>query len=582
MKAIQLLQARNTISRYDQRVHQELVFVMLVENIGFDKLVEVHWAREDKVWHTLRAEYHCSDGTNREVWRAQATFSPSDEASLPGDVEFALRYHVLGQNYWDNNESRNYFSNADSGVLLEQSVRLLNIDFNPILPAGQRYCPITVAVRHSLQPKRVYIHWTTDNWRSTQVTPCFFYRMHWDKWRRSRARNPNRYDTSIWISQITADDAFRVQYAIGCETPSQTFWDNNFGHNYVAHRRRLKILTLNLHCYQEENQDAKFSQIAKAIDDLDIDIVCLQEVGEQWGNGNGDWDSNAAKIIRDRLRQHYHLHTDWSHIGFDRYREGIAVLSRYDFLMTDAGYVSSSQDVHSIDSRKVVMAQLHVPYMGVVNVFSAHLSWPSGGFFEQFDRLRAWADHKHGSHLAATFLCGDFNIKAGSEGYQAVVRTREYEDQYLAASSPNAFENAFRQQSSHIDRHLAKDGRIDFVFLQKHSSLHGRVSDHIGYCVEFEPNELVIPLCAVLGSLVRPACDGVGWPRPLHQGAPQIRIGVHTFAVSRPEHAPRTPRPHPAVGLIPRPRGRAGAVTAAIPSRLHDVEPSHEPHYAAS
>src|SRR5208283_4586273 len=52
MKAIQLLQARNTISRYDQRVDQELVFVMLVENIGFDKLVEVHWAGEDKVWHT--------------------------------------------------------------------------------------------------------------------------------------------------------------------------------------------------------------------------------------------------------------------------------------------------------------------------------------------------------------------------------------------------------------------------------------------------------------------------------------------------------------------------------------------------
>ena len=33
---------------------------MLVENIAFDKLVEVHWAGEDKVWHTLRAEYHSS------------------------------------------------------------------------------------------------------------------------------------------------------------------------------------------------------------------------------------------------------------------------------------------------------------------------------------------------------------------------------------------------------------------------------------------------------------------------------------------------------------------------------------------
>jgi hypothetical protein len=78
-----------------------------------------------------------------------------------------------------------------------------SLDFNPILHDGQRYYPITVAVRHSLQPKQLYIHWTTDNWRSTQVTPCFFYRMHWDKSRGSSARNPNRYDTSIWISQIT-------------------------------------------------------------------------------------------------------------------------------------------------------------------------------------------------------------------------------------------------------------------------------------------------------------------------------------------------------------------------------------------
>jgi hypothetical protein len=90
MKAIQLLQAENTISRRKQRLQQELVFAMLVENIAFDKLVEVHWAGEDKVWHTLRAEHHSSGDTNREVWRAQATFNPSDDASLPGDVEFAL------------------------------------------------------------------------------------------------------------------------------------------------------------------------------------------------------------------------------------------------------------------------------------------------------------------------------------------------------------------------------------------------------------------------------------------------------------------------------------------------------------
>lgn len=502
MKPIQFLQAVNTFSRHKQRLQQDLAFVMLVENLAYDKRVEVHWAGEDKVWRTLRADYLASGDRNHEIWCARATFTASDDAPLPGDIEFAVRCRMRGQEHWDNNGSHNYFSNADSGVLLQQSVRLFNVDFAPILNAEQRYYPITVAVRHSLQPERVWILWTTDDWRSTRVTPCFFHRMYWDKWARSNARNPNRYDTSVWAGQIKIDDAFRIQYAIGCETPGRTIWDNNFGRNYVARRRRLKILTLNLHCYQEENQDAKFSQIAKAIDDQDIDVVCLQEVGEPCGNGAGNWDFNAAKIIRDRLRHHYHLHTDWSHIGFDRYREGIAVLSRHGFTMADAGYVSASQDVHSINSRKVVMVQINVPYMGLVNVFSAHLSWPSGGFFEQFDRLRVWANNKHGGNVAATFLCGDFNIKAGSEGYQAVVRTGEYDDQYLAVTSHDLFEKIFRSYTPNIDRHLAKDGRIDFIFMQKRSSLqavaarelftdrdgYGRVSDHTGYCVEFEPN----------------------------------------------------------------------------------------------
>ena len=501
MKAIRLLHAANTISRHRQRLLQELSFVLVVENLAYEKLVEVHWAGEDGVWHTLRAEHQGAGARNREIWRARATFSPSDDASLPGDVQFALHYRVLGADHWDNNDSHNYVLNADAGVLLAPSIGLANVDVTPILDAGQRYLPITVAVRHTLQPRRVDVHWTTDNWRTTLVTPCFYQRTLWDKWRRSTARNPNRYGTSLWLGQLKIDDAFRVHYAIGCDTAERTIWDNNFGHDYVARRRPLKILTLNLHCYQEDDQDAKFGQIARAIDDLDIDLVCLQEVGELCANGNGDPNSNAARIICNRLSRPYHLHADWSHIGFERYREGVAILSRHEFRVTDAGYVSSSHDVHSIDARKVAMVQLDVPYMGLVNVFCAHLSWPDGGFFEQFDRLRAWADDKHGSHLAATFLCGDFNVKAGSEGYRAVVQSREYEDQYLAATSRPVFDKVFRKHSPNIERHLARDGRIDFVFMRKPCSLravaarelftngdrYGRVSDHPGYLVEFEP-----------------------------------------------------------------------------------------------
>ncbi|MGE5446346.1 MAG: endonuclease/exonuclease/phosphatase family protein [Ignavibacteriales bacterium] len=500
MKPIQLLYVKNIISRHRGDAQQDLVFFMLVENLAYDKQVEVHWAGEDGVWRTLPAEYHSATGQSREIWYAQAKFYLSEETLLPGDIEFALRYRVLGKEYWDNNYRQNYAINADSGVQVAQEVPLLNIEFNPMLQHGQQFYPITVAVRHSLQPKGVYIHWTTDHWESVHTTPCFFKRKHWDKTLWSNARNPNKYGYGIWISQIKVDDAYRVEYAIACETATRTIWDNNFGQNYLTRRELLKVLILNLHCYQEENQDAKFTQIAKAISDLNIDIACLQEVGEHWNDGRGDWNSNAAKIICGLLREPYHLYTDWCHIGFGRYREGVAILSKYKFVTQDAFFVSSSQDIYDIHARKIVMAQVHVPYMGLTNVLSVHLSWLSDGFLEQFERLRGWANHKHANNVAATLLCGDFNIKAGSEGYAAVVNTQEYEDQFLRVTSQDVFDKIFRQSSQPWDHYLANDHRIDYIFMKKGSNLmvtsarplftehdYGRVSDHYGYYMEFEP-----------------------------------------------------------------------------------------------
>ena len=105
MEPIQLLHVRNTITRNKRRLQQELVFFILVKHIAYDKLVEVHWAGEDRVWGTLRAWHHGSGGGNRETWCARAIFYPSEEASLPGDIEFALHYRVLGEDYWDNNST---------------------------------------------------------------------------------------------------------------------------------------------------------------------------------------------------------------------------------------------------------------------------------------------------------------------------------------------------------------------------------------------------------------------------------------------------------------------------------------------
>ena len=484
MAPIQLLYAKNVILRHDGETQQELTFVVMVQNLAYEKRVEVGWAGENRPWTILKAEFIGATGGNYEIWQARATFHLTAEDSLPGDIQFALHYQVRGHSYWNPPDFQTYTINADSGVRLADEFPLLNIDFQTLLGLGQQYYPITVAVRQELRPERVSIRWTTNRWRTFIDTPAFFLRKHWDRTVGSNARNPNRYGCAVWISQLHLGDAYQVQFALVYAAGGREYWDNNFGKNYLARHAPLRILTLNLHCYQEDDQDEKFSRIARAIQDLGIDVVCLQEVGELWNNGRGDWNTNAAKIICDRLGSSYSLYTDWGHIGFGTYREGTAILSRYPFVMQDSRYVSTTRDINDIHARKVVMGQIHVPYFGVINVFSAHLSWWQNGFREQFECLRGWAESKHTPDVAATFLCGDLNTAAGTEGHAIV--SRHFEDQFSKANPQNPCG--------------ADDARIDYIFMKRGSTLHvqsasqlftahdyGAVSDHHGYYGEFEP-----------------------------------------------------------------------------------------------
>ena len=500
MKKIQLLYIKNVISRKKRLVQQELTFFILLENLGFNKQVDIVWAGEEGIWQTLVADFHSHHANNGEYWQAHAKFNLTNEHSLPGNIVFGLRYRVSNGEYWDNNKGMNYASQADSGLLCHTARPVLNVDWQTSLTEHAKFFPVTVAVNSAVAAEKVTIHWTTDNWQTTHKTRCHLQRKYWDKTALSNARNPNQYGVQIWKGWLKINHAFRLNYGIACENKQgQTLWDNHQGNNYQASHEPFKVMILNLHCYQEDNQDYKLSQIAKAIDELDADIVCLQEVAEHWNNGQGDWNSNAAKIINDRLPSPYHLYTDWSHLGFDKYREGVAILSRYPILKRESMYVSEDADPFSIHSRKVVMSQLHIPYIGLINVFSAHLSWWEDGFQTQFKHLHEWAEAHQTGHIKATLLCGDFNITAGSQGYYQVIDQHGYNDQYLTATRAVSEQN-YRINDPYWQQQLAADYRIDYIFINKEGLLqavsaktlftdqdYGRVSDHNGYLMVFEP-----------------------------------------------------------------------------------------------
>jgi maltose 6'-phosphate phosphatase len=497
---IQLLYVENVISRKNKTAQQKLSFFMRLDNLSYDKHCEIVWSGEDGVWFSLPASYHSALESNEEYWSAEITLTGTSEKSLPGNIIFALRFFALDQEYWDNNEGLNYSIQADSGIKVVSNQLIQNIGFDGYLSESQRQIPITVSINQSVNAKAVTIHWTIDNWLNTYVSPCQYNRNYWDEVCCSNARNPNQYGSQIWQGFLKIENAFRVQYIISCEVDDEVFWDNNGGKNYSLSHEPLKVLILNLHCYQEDDQDKKFSQIAKAINEQNADVICFQEVAELWNDGNGNWDTNSAKIINDKLLKPYFIYTDWAHLGFDKYREGVAILSRYPFINQSSKYVSDTHSPYSIHSRKVVMTQINVPFIGVINCYSAHLSWWADGFSEQFKNLSQWAEDNQTPEVKATLLCGDFNIIAGSEGYNLVVNDNRYDDQFLAVKSLGVFEKIFKVNDPHWQHYLADDYRIDYIFMNKASELkiiagnvlftdedYGRVSDHCGYLMTFEP-----------------------------------------------------------------------------------------------
>jgi maltose 6'-phosphate phosphatase len=137
-----------------------------------------------------------------------------------------------------------------------------------------------------------------------------------------------------------------------------------------------------------------------------------------------------------------------------------------------------------------------------VNVFCVHLSWWKDGFKQQFETLLRWAEEEDSLQVVTTLLCGDFNIKAGSQGYMLIVDGREYEDQFLRTTSPAIFTKMFRETLPGQEGYLAGDERIDYIYAKKNGMLkpttsrmlfsgqeYKRVSDHMGYLTEFEPEE---------------------------------------------------------------------------------------------
>lgn len=190
----------------------------------------------------------------------------------------------------------------------------------------------------------------------------------------------------------------------------------------------MKILTLNCHSWQEENQLEKIKYLAGIIYEKNYAVIALQEVSQHRESqiiyDNIREDNFALLLVEEikKLGTTYNFIWDFSHYGYDIYEEGVALLSKEPFISSESLYISQSNSIENWKSRKIVGGSIDL-YDEIYTFYSCHTGWwndddePFKYQAEKILEISKNINHK-------VFFMGDFNNGASvnGEGYDFLIK----------------------------------------------------------------------------------------------------------------------------------------------------------------
>lgn len=260
----------------------------------------------------------------------------------------------------------------------------------------------------------------------------------------------------------------------------------------------MKLLTLNVHAWLEDNQAEKIAILAQTIVEKGYDIIALQEVNQLMAAPpisqalkRDNYGVILLRQINQQAEQKYSLFWSNSHIGYDKYDEGVAFLTRLPVYEVDPFYCSRHQRLDSILSRKIL--GLTVEYQEqLIDCYSCHINLPDSKGEDQLDNIRTIMTRSQSNNLK--ILMGDFNT-------DAITNPQAYQ-QIKALGLLDSYEIA-EQKDSGITVAKAIDGwhshseekRLDYIFLNQAKRVlssqvifNGKnkpvISDHFGLEVD--------------------------------------------------------------------------------------------------
>ena len=244
---IKLLKAGTLAAYYSRSYTREKTFYVEVANLAYNKQVFVYHKMSDGSWKEFPLSYVKLADNNTEIWSWElnyglGTLAAQNFVSVGFSDEFALKYIVNGQTYWDNNNGRNYNISTPyktDGLFLQDGINVSADTYKTYLllspsPANHSV-QVQADVRNLAYNKQVTMVYSTNGWRTVQYQPLSYantYAYGGDNLLVNRdLKNFEKWTASFSIPQ--GQGPTTLQYAISYKANGVEYWDNNYGRNYT-------------------------------------------------------------------------------------------------------------------------------------------------------------------------------------------------------------------------------------------------------------------------------------------------------------------------------------------------------------
>lgn len=277
----------------------------------------------------------------------------------------------------------------------------------------------------------------------------------------------------------------------------------------------MRLLTLNISSGIGFDPDKQLRVLSQALSDQTYDVVALQQVNQLTGNEEiplSELDSyvpcqdrvpikkgNFAFKLTELMKNSGQIwYWTWlpAHVGYERYDEGLAILTPHPIRKTTAFYLSDLTDYLNFKTRMAV---------GIQSAFGGELQWffnvqfgwwndTDEPFSAQWDRFMA----KIAGIDAPVYVMGDFSAPdtVRGEAYDYIFEKSNFKDSFRLAGYKDDGITLTGTTDEWTDPQNRERMRADLILtnqdekvLDSHVLFKGekfqRISDHYGLSVEF-------------------------------------------------------------------------------------------------